>query len=67
MEFSEKTDQQILYHIESEAYRMSTKKEHIPELPRNEYTEFIFGETCLEDPTDPQSVEDLTSGIERAG
>ena len=40
--------------------------ENYPELERNEYTEFIFGETCLEDPTDPQSAEDLTSGIERA-
>lgn len=40
--------------------------ENYPELERNEYTEFIFGETCLEDPTDPQSAEDLTSWIERA-
>ena len=45
---------------------MSTKKEHIPELPRNEYTEIIYDETCFDDPINPESAEDVAAGIERA-
>lgn len=41
---------------------MTTSKD----LPRDEYTEYIYDLTCFGEPADPESAEDIAAGIKRA-
>lgn len=45
---------------------MSIRIDDVPELNRNEYTEYIYDVTCFGDPINPENAEDVVSGIERA-
>lgn len=45
---------------------MSINIDDVPELNRNEYTEYIYDVTCFGDPINPENAEDVVSGIERA-
>lgn len=45
---------------------MSKTGENTPELLRDEYTEYIYDVTCFGEPVDPESAEDVISGISRA-
>ncbi len=45
---------------------MSTIRDNIPELQRDEYTELIYDENCFGDPINPENAEDVASGITRA-
>lgn len=45
---------------------MSISIDDVPELNRNEYTEYIYDVTCFGDPINPENAEDVVSGIERA-
>ena len=45
---------------------MRVNRDNIPELNRDEYTEYIYDVTCFGDPIDPENAEDVASGISRA-
>ena len=45
---------------------MRVNRDNIPELNRDEYTEYIYDVTCFGDPIDPEDAEDVASGISRA-
>lgn len=45
---------------------MSSIKDVTPELSRDEFTEYIYSETCFGEPIAPESAEDVTEGINRA-
>ena len=45
---------------------MSISRDNTPELNRDEYTEFIYNETCFGEPIAPENAEDVASGISRA-
>ena len=53
-----------LYHYESEVRTMSKETEQ--ELTRDEYTEFIYSETCFGEPVNAQTAEDVIGGVNRA-
>ncbi len=45
---------------------MSISRDNTPELNRDEYTEFIYNETCFGEPIAPENAEDVAAGISRA-
>ena len=45
---------------------MSISKDNTPELQRDDFTEYIYDVTCFGDPINPESAEDVASGISRA-
>lgn len=45
---------------------MNSIKDVTPELSRDEFTEYIYSETCFGEPIAPESAEDVTEGINRA-
>ena len=55
-----------LCHKESEVRTMSISKDNTPELQRDDFTEYIYDITCFGDPINPESAEDVASGISRA-
>lgn len=45
---------------------MSSRRENVHELNREEYTEYIYDITCFGEPVNAQSADDVTDGIRRA-
>ena len=42
---------------------MSIEHKHISEISHNEYTEYIYDETCFGDPVNPNTADDVAAGI----